>query len=75
MAERLKPVTWKTLVRRLNTLGFNGPYRGGKHCFMVKGELRLSIPNQHPGDISVTLLSEILNRGDINRQEWLKAKQ
>ena len=74
MTAQLKPVSWKTLVRKLCTLGFNGPYVGGKHNFMVRGELRLTIPNPHIGDINISLLSEILSRGNISRQEWLRAK-
>ena len=74
MTAQLKPVSWKTLVRKLSSLGFNGPYAGGKHNFMVKGGLRLTIPNPHASDVSVPLLSEILARGDISREEWLKAK-
>jgi len=74
MAGKLKPVTWKTLVRKLHDLGFNGPYLGGKHHFMTKGELRLTIPNPHVGDISVSLLGEILSRGGISRAGWLNTK-
>jgi predicted RNA binding protein YcfA (HicA-like mRNA interferase family) len=74
MAGKLKPVTWKTLVRKLHNLGFNGPYLGGKHHFMTKDELRLTIPNPHAGDISVSLLSEILARGGISRPDWINTK-
>ena len=74
MAGKLKPVTWKTLIRKLHNLGFNGPYLGGKHHFMTKDELRLTIPNPHVGDVSVFLLSEILARGGITRSEWLNTK-
>jgi len=74
MAGKLKPVTWKTLIRKLHNLGFNGPYLGGKHHFMTKDELRLTIPNPHAGGISVPLLSEILARGGISRAEWLNIK-
>ena len=41
---------------------------------MTKDELRLTIPNPHAGDISVTLLSEILARGGIGRADWLNTK-
>lgn len=71
MARRLAPVSWNSLVRRLRRLGFQGPYRGGKHYFMVKGDLRLTIPNPHAGDIGVPLLKEILARGQLSREEWL----
>jgi len=62
------------LVRKLSGRGFNGPYAGGKHNFMVRGDLRLTIPNPHTADINISLLSEILSRGNISREEWLKAK-
>ena len=74
MAGKLKPVNWKTLIRKLDGLGFDGPYVGGKHHFMTKDELRLTIPNPHAGDISVSLLSEILARGNISRADWLNTK-
>lgn len=74
MSDKLKPVTWKTLIRKLHNLGFSGPYIGGKHHFMTKDDLRLTIPNPHTGDISIPLLSEILSRGGISRQDWFKIK-
>lgn len=73
MSERLVPVSWDDLARKLNSLGFTGPYRTGKHNFMVKEELRLTIPNPHKTDVSVGLLKQILNRGGVSRQEWTKA--
>ncbi len=74
MAGKLKPVTWKALVQKLQNMGFNGPYIGGKHHFLTKDGLRLTIPNPHAGDISVPLLSEILARSGIGRNEWLNTK-
>jgi predicted RNA binding protein YcfA (HicA-like mRNA interferase family) len=35
----------KDLLKALKQTGFEGPYAGGKHEFLVKGELRLVIPN------------------------------
>ena len=72
MNRRITPVAWNTLVRKLRTLGFEGPYRGRKHYFMTKDEFRLTIPNPHTRDIGVPLLKEILARARINREEWLK---
>jgi hypothetical protein len=31
----------------MNSLGFQGPFSGGKHQFMVRGEIRLPVPNPH----------------------------
>jgi hypothetical protein len=45
---RLTPVSWDILVQKLRSMTFEGPYRGGKHYFMLKGDFRLTIPNPHP---------------------------
>ncbi|HEU65640.1 MAG TPA: type II toxin-antitoxin system HicA family toxin [Chloroflexi bacterium] len=71
MAE-LSPVSWTNLVRKLRKLGFDGPYQGGKHPYMIKGDLVLTIPNPHRRDIGVGLLSRILRRAGISEEEWLK---
>ncbi|MDH5364254.1 MAG: type II toxin-antitoxin system HicA family toxin [Dehalococcoidia bacterium] len=70
MAE-LSPVSWAELIRRLRKLGFEGPYRGGKHPYMIKGSLVLTIPNPHRREIGVALLSRILKRAGVTREEWL----
>lgn len=44
---RLPPIDHADLVAGLRRHGFEGPYPGGKHLFMVKGKLRLTIPNPH----------------------------
>jgi len=38
---------------------------------MLKGSIRLMVPNPHRGDISVDLLKKILRQGEISREEWL----
>jgi len=43
---------------------------GGKHQYMVKGTVRLVIPNPHRGDISGALLMRILKQAGISREEW-----
>ncbi len=72
MASKLSPVSWIELVRRLRKLGFEGPYRGGKHPYIVKGNLVLTIPNPHRKEIGVDLLIRILKQAAITRREWLK---
>jgi hypothetical protein len=39
---RLTPVSWDTLVQKLRKMAFEGPYRSGKHYFMLKGDF--SVP-------------------------------
>ena len=52
--------------------GFDGPYPGGNHPYMIKGGLVLTIPNPHPEDISVDLIVRIIRQAGIPREEWLK---
>jgi predicted RNA binding protein YcfA (HicA-like mRNA interferase family) len=56
----------------LKKFGFEGPYIGGKHQFLIKGTNRLVIPNPHKGDISKDLLSKILKQARIERDDWEK---
>jgi predicted RNA binding protein YcfA (HicA-like mRNA interferase family) len=65
------PISRKKLIRRLRNLGFSGPLSGGRHQFMVKGELKVRIPNPHgSGDISDPLLKEILRQAEISEEKW-----
>jgi len=64
------PISRKDLVRYLRKMGFDGPYSGGKHQFMLKGDVTLIIPNPHKGDISRELLARILRQAGISRKEW-----
>ncbi|MBC6433249.1 type II toxin-antitoxin system HicA family toxin [Nostoc sp. HG1] len=68
---RLTPVSWRDLVRRLQELGFEGPYAGGKHPQMRRGDVTVIITNPHEGDISVGLLSRLLRQAGVSREEWL----
>lgn len=66
------PVSWKQLVKRLKDFGFEGPFSGGKHPYMIKKELVLTLPNPHKNEISVDLLSRVLKQAAIKREDWLK---
>ncbi len=66
------PIKRADLIRALRQAGFEGPFTGGKHQFMVRGELRLTIPNPHSGEIGRDLLARILRQADISREEWEK---
>jgi predicted RNA binding protein YcfA (HicA-like mRNA interferase family) len=62
----------RNLIKALKQAGFAGPYTGGKHEFLVKGEIRLILPNPHQGEISKDLLARILRQANISRDEWEK---
>jgi len=70
---RLTPVSWVDLVRGLRELGFEGPYQGGEHPYMVKEDLVLPIPNPHRKEIGADLLRRILKRAGIPREKWLQS--
>lgn len=66
----LGPIKRKDLIRYLRASGFAGPYVGGKHQYMVKGEIKLVIPNPHQSDIGRELLGKILRQAGIDREKW-----
>jgi len=54
----------------MKDLGFSGPFQEGKHPYMIRGNISITIPNPHKGDISVDLLSRIIRQAFISREEW-----
>jgi hypothetical protein len=60
----------KDLIRKFRALGDSGPFSGGKHQFMIKGSQKIRIPNPHVGDVSASLVKEILRQAGISSQEW-----
>lgn len=67
----LKPISWRKLVQQLRKFGFDGPHQEGKHPYMIKGDLTLTIPNPHDKDISIDLLARILRQAGIKRKDWV----
>ena len=67
------PIARRDLIRTLRSLGFEGPFSGGRHQFMVRGEVVVAIPNPHGKDIGVGLLSRIIRQAGVSRSEWEKA--
>jgi predicted RNA binding protein YcfA (HicA-like mRNA interferase family) len=64
-------VSRRELIRRFRALGFEGPFSGGRHQFMVKGRKKIRIPNPHGrGDIHIGLISEILKQAGLTLEEW-----
>jgi predicted RNA binding protein YcfA (HicA-like mRNA interferase family) len=60
----------RELVAAFRRIGFIGPYSGGRHEFMVRGDTVVTIPNPHRGDIDVSLLKIILKQAGVTRREW-----
>lgn len=68
-----KPIKRIELVRRLQHLGWSGPYQKGKHPFMIKAGVRLTIPNPHRGEIDWSLTKRILDQAQITLEQWESA--
>ncbi|MCK4473717.1 type II toxin-antitoxin system HicA family toxin [Candidatus Parcubacteria bacterium] len=68
---KFKSISWRELVKCLKRFGFEGPYQSGKHPYMIKGNLTLTIPNRHSKDISTDLLLRILRQAEIDKKDWL----
>jgi predicted RNA binding protein YcfA (HicA-like mRNA interferase family) len=64
------PIKQKDLVKFLKRSGFEGPFSGGKHPFMVKEDITLTIPNPHQTDIGLELLIRILRQAGITKEKW-----
>jgi len=44
------PIKRKDLVKYLRKYGFDGPYSGSRHQFMIRKDITLRIPNTHGSD-------------------------
>ncbi len=66
----IKPLKRRELISYLQKFGFDGPYSGGRHQFMQKDNLTLTIPNPHQNDIDRFFLLKILKQAGISREDW-----
>jgi len=72
---KLAPIHRRDFIKRFRSLGWEGPFAGGKHQYMSKGTFNVHIPNPHgSGEISVGLLKRILAQADIGIEDWLNAR-
>ncbi len=64
------PIKRRDLIRVLRRLGFAGPFSGGRHQFMVRGDRVVRVPDPHGGDVGRELLSRILDQAGVSRAEF-----
>ena len=64
------PIRRRELIAALRRLGFLGPFSGGRHEFMRREDVVLTIPNPHRGDITRDLLTRILRQAGVSRSDW-----
>ena len=70
VSNKLTSVKRTDLIARLKQLGFAGPFSGGKHQFLVRESVRLTLPNPHASEIGPALLARILQQARLTRDEW-----
>ena len=69
---KLSPISWSNPVKKLKKFGSDGPYYGGKHPYMVKGDLVLTLPNPHRKEVGIDLLIRILRQANIDKERWVE---
>lgn len=68
------PVSRRELIRRLRRLGFDGPFAGTNHEFMLRGPVRLALPNPHGSrEIGEHLLRRVLRQAGVSPDEFDQA--
>ena len=65
-----RPIKRSQLIQRLRRFGWEGPFQKGKHPFMVREGVRLTLPNPHRGDIDWSLTKRILQQAGISPAQW-----
>jgi len=66
----MAPISRRELIRKFRALGYEGPFSGGRHQFMIKDRQKIRIPNPHQGEIDTGLLREILRQAEISFSDW-----
>ena len=71
---RLRSISLRVFIVRMRKFGWSGPYQEGKHPYMIKDSITLTIPNPHDGEISQDLLVRLLRQAGITRARWMGGK-
>jgi hypothetical protein len=71
---RWTPCKRREFIQRLRQLGFDGPFSGARHQFMICEEHRLAIPSNAEYSVAqlrvmIREIEEILGR-EITLEEW-----
>jgi hypothetical protein len=71
---RLGPIKREAFIKKLKALGFDGPFPGKRHEFMVIGAYSQTIPSdeEYSRDMHSRLLKQVCSAigRDISREEW-----
>lgn len=64
------PISRRNLINTLRRAGFEGPFAGGRHAFMLKGDLSLVLPKTHGSEIGRDLLARLLRQAGVSKKDW-----
>ncbi|MFN6481416.1 MULTISPECIES: hypothetical protein [unclassified Nostoc] len=68
------PCKRRDFVKKLRSLGFDGPFSGTRHQFMVYGEYRLTIPSNDEYSVPQLRMMirevEVILEREITLEEW-----
>ena len=69
-----RPLKRRDFIRKLRALGFNGPFSGTRHQFMVLGQHRQTIPTNSEYSVPqirmlVRQVESIIDRS-VSLEEW-----
>ncbi|AVH69183.1 hypothetical protein NLP_0258 [Nostoc sp. 'Lobaria pulmonaria (5183) cyanobiont'] len=68
------PCKRRDFVKKLRWLGFDGPFSGTRHQFMVYGEYRLTIPSNDEYSVPQLRMMigevEVILEREITLEEW-----
>jgi predicted RNA binding protein YcfA (HicA-like mRNA interferase family) len=67
------PIRRRELIAVLRRLGWEGPFAGGKHEFMRRANVVLTIPSPHRGDVGAKLPAILLRQAGISKAQWERA--
>jgi len=68
-----QPCKRRLFIKRLRKLGFDGPYSGTRHQFMVYKNHRLSVPSN--SEYSAPQLKMMLNEVEVIMERHLSAEK
>lgn len=43
----MSSINYNKFIKKMRKLGFEGPFSGGKHLFMTRGDVDVMVPNPH----------------------------
>ena len=69
-----RPCKRRVFIKRMQKLGFEGPYSGTRHQFMVIGSHRMSVPSNQEYSVPqlrmmIREVESIINR-TLDSEEW-----